>query len=571
MMYKSVHVNYLDRAELEYELSVRGSRDLAGMRMEYMRKILRKKLKKERSGSLKMPSATGDREEVEACREKLEKIQGLLNLLALPNEGTDVEKLKKRLEVLLYHVYQRIERISDEHETDKGGFSQRIKELIKRFEEISHRPLQGNSSELENNSSSSSEDSTNKEDNIPNGAIKKVPHAENLPSDSEENAKAVSHCQSKNSLDNFEKENSDPLTNKLKLKKKSKKINFQTLSSSETETSEDDQRSRRKSKRKKNKRKSKKNKHRRRRSTSTSSTSTSSSVEDRTRKFKLQATPVRFWNLKFSGDDNTSVGAFLADVEDRRVANHMSYRDLFQASGELLTGSALTVYRSSRGRIKDWQGLEKKLRCAFQDPDYDRRLLREIENRKQGSEESAIVYIAKMRSLFQRLAKPKSEEEMLEIIEENVLPEYQSALSLQNYHTLEDLENILRCLEKGRLRAQRYDAKPTKTLLEPDLAYKPRLKKEGIKISTMKPSTFVEDKRKFLPKHSTKCWNCKELGHRHADCTKPKSLFCYGCGKSGTTKPKCSECKSKGKTEGNFTAERLPSGPRSAMTEKESS
>lgn len=95
---------------------------------------------------------------------------------------------------------------------------------------------------------------------------------------------------------------------------------------------------------------------------------------------------MRFWNLIFSGDDNTSVGAFLADVEDRRVANHISFRELFNAAGELFTGSALVVYRSCRGIIDDWHGLETKLRYAFQDPDYDRRLLGEIENRKQGLE-----------------------------------------------------------------------------------------------------------------------------------------------------------------------------------------
>lgn len=560
MWYKSVQINYLDRAELEYELSVRGIQDLGGMRMEDMRKTLRKKLKKEKSGILEPPSARGNFDEISICQEKLAKINGLLNLLALPSEGTDIKKVKKRLEVLVSHTYQRIERVAEELETDKRGLSEEIKNLMRAYEKLNPGSLQENSSD--NTLPSSEEDSSMKKI-VSNETIKETLQAGNTHSSSEDNAKSLYRSQSKKS---FETDKSDAFSNKFKLKEKSKKIDFEALSSSETETSEEDQRSRRKSKQKKNKKKSKRNTHRRRRSTSSSSTI--SSEEDGRRKFKPQATPVRLWNLKFSGDDNTSVGAFLADVEDRRVANHMTYRDLFHASGELLTGSALTVYRSSRGRIKDWQGLEKKLRCAFQDPDYDRRLLREIENRKQGSEESAIVYISKMRSLFQRLAKPKSEEEMLEIIEENVLPDYQSALSLQSYNTIEELEKILQCLEKGRLRAQRYDSKPMRTVLEPDLAYKPRTKKDGVKISAMKPaSTFMENKS-FQPKQATKCWNCKELGHRHANCTKPKSIFCYGCGKTGTTKPKCSECtKPREKIEENSTAGRTPSGSRSAKTE----
>lgn len=41
------------------------------------------------------------------------------------------------------------------------------------------------------------------------------------------------------------------------------------------------------------------------------------------------------------------------------------------------------------------------------------------------------------------------------------------------------------------------------------------------------------------------CWNCDRAGHAHNKCYAKKSIFCYGCGKKNTIRPKCSNCSSK--------------------------
>lgn len=38
------------------------------------------------------------------------------------------------------------------------------------------------------------------------------------------------------------------------------------------------------------------------------------------------------------------------------------------------------------------------------------------------------------------------------------------------------------------------------------------------------------------------CWNCFKDGHRFNECSEPRRLFCYRCGFSGVTTPKCPAC-----------------------------
>lgn len=563
-MYKSSHINHLDRNELEHELDVRSFKDYSSIRMEDLRKKLRKFLRQEQSGSLPIPIAYDDENEVDICKDKISKLLEMFNLLVLPLENTDVPKLKRRVEALIFHTYQRIGRLGGRYEADRQELGHEIKDIMKRYEKLigqSLRDMNGDSDKMD--SPSDSEDKELMDQNKVDESTKTV-NARPSTSSSEEHGAGLPKQLASKVIRPNERRNKDFLDD---LKMRRKKMDQLILSDSETCAEEDVDRKLRKKKNKKSKKKKKTRHFKEELSMSSSSTLSSDENHGRnSRRIMLKRTPVRLWNLKFSGDDNTSVGAFLADVEDRRVANHMTFRELFHAAGELFTGSALVVYRSCRGRIKDWQGLETKLLYAFQDPDYDRRLMREIENRKQGAEETVTVYIAKMRSLFSRLTRPKSEEDMLDIIEENVLPEYQSALCLQNFRNVDELEVILRSLEKGRLRAQRYDTKPQRSLLEPDLAYKPRIKKDNIKVS------FVESSNPSLnrsnhqrSKNSFTCWNCHKPGHVFSDCFKPKTMFCYGCGKENTTKLKCPSCSSKTTNNlGNSPAERQTSGSRSA-------
>lgn len=148
---------------------------------------------------------------------------------------------------------------------------------------------------------------------------------------------------------------------------------------------------------------------------------------------------------------------------------------------------------------------------------------------------------------------------MLEIIEENVLPNYQSSLNLQSYDTIDALENILQRLERGHLRAQRFESRPARTLLEPDLAYKPKIRRENIKISVMETSNGSSN-NKMSSRHKQNlntCWNCRMQGHHYSDCRKPRSVFCYGCGRENTIKSKCIKCRNvvSDRNSENFLAE----------------
>lgn len=314
--------------------------------MENLRKVLRKYLKKGTPGSLGVDTNFKEEEEVAVCQKKIQEIETLLGLLALPSSGTDVAKVKRKLGAVLCHTSDRIKRIGSGAE-GQPDLEIEIENCITKFQKLAQCSLQANISGRSDTSLSEAEGGINMKTKISHVSSQDVRKLNTLVQDNF------------SSSDSLNTETSKKLQKRAKSRKK--KHHKQT-SSSDTDKAKQGF---------KKKSRSKMKKIMKMRKTSTSPSDTDN--EDQKKSRRLKATPVRFWNLRFSGDDNTSVGAFLADVEDRRVANNMSFRELFQAAGELFTGLALAVYRSCRGRIDDWHGLEVKLRSAFQDPDYDRR------------------------------------------------------------------------------------------------------------------------------------------------------------------------------------------------------
>lgn len=48
------------------------------------------------------------------------------------------------------------------------------------------------------------------------------------------------------------------------------------------------------------------------------------------------------------------------------------------------------------------------------------------------------------------------------------------------------------------------------------------------------------DANKVVGTAATICFQCREFGHTHQDCRRPKThLFCFLCGRPGTTSDKC--------------------------------
>lgn len=248
--------------------------------------------------------------------------------------------------------------------------------------------------------------------------------------------------------------------------------------------------------------------------------------------------PVYKWGIKFD-NNGSSVAAFLERVEELRRARGVTHSELFESAVDLFSGSALVWYRSSTSRIHSWDQLAKELREAFQPPDYDFRLQQEIFNRIQGDQEPIDLYLSAMEGLYGRLSIQIPESARLAQIFNNLHPQLQDRLALCDIKSLDDLRLMGRRAEAGRLRNSRPRPSPrSDSALEPDLAYQEPHRQRRL---TSERVAYV-NQRHSGDQSEIMCWNCKSKGHRFKDCRKPRRKFCYGCGKEDTLKRDCTSC-----------------------------
>ena len=254
--------------------------------------------------------------------------------------------------------------------------------------------------------------------------------------------------------------------------------------------------------------------------------------------------PVHKWDVKFSGEPGVSVSSFLERVDELSVARGVSKAQVFVSALDLFEGPALSWYRSIRRTVKTWGELEARLRGDFQPDDYDEQLLEELRRRSQGREESVTIYFACMMGLFSRLTTAVSEDIQIKILRRNILPVYQSQLTLQDVVSVGQLKELCKRLEEAERQTRNF-LPPTcnSHTLEPDLAYVNDTRLAGA------PARTSSDRS---PRG---CYNCGKTGHLMKDCRLPRTRRCYGCGLLGVTRSTCSRCATSNRASSSGNAE----------------
>lgn len=97
--------------------------------------------------------------------------------------------------------------------------------------------------------------------------------------------------------------------------------------------------------------------------------------------------------------------------------------------------------------MNDWDSLILKLAHDFLVDDYDQELWHLIKSRKQKADESVIIFVSVMESLFKRLSIPAVASTRIRWIVRNLKPEYVKYLALEKFNTVEDLIKATRKLE----------------------------------------------------------------------------------------------------------------------------
>lgn len=239
----------------------------------------------------------------------------------------------------------------------------------------------------------------------------------------------------------------------------------------------------------------------------------------------VKTIPVYKWGIrKFSGQG--CLISFLELVESLRISRGCSTEELFSSAGDLFEGQAWQWWHNhhKNHRFSTWDELVVGLKFTFISDNYDRRLMDEIRSRKQGNREPVSMYISSMEALHLRLTKTLEEKEMVENIQNNLLPDYTKLLALQDVSSIEQLTKLCRRIE-STLRVNTY-SRPQNFQAIPNRSFP--------QVSQQQTSSAMVA--------SIKCWNCGGSGHAYPSCNLSRKIFCYGCGKKGFFKAHCPTC-----------------------------
>lgn len=255
--------------------------------------------------------------------------------------------------------------------------------------------------------------------------------------------------------------------------------------------------------------------------------------------------PVCKWNLKFSGNPNSlSLLEFLTLVEEYKSSRGVSDAELFLSASELFSDAALDLFRALKFSISSWSDLVELLKINFLPRSYEKDLLKEIENTFQKPNSKVSLFIYKMQGSFRKLSNPPILLDQLEIIINNLLPDFTKHLALVDVTTYEQLIKLCSRLEMSFKNSQRTQPSISRTLSSLQIQ-----DNDADVSETRPPSSLVPDNNNFpSPIASSSrsepvtCWNCNKSGHLFTECRAPKKRFCYGCGHNDTIITKCPKC-----------------------------
>uniref|UniRef100_A0A1B0C8P4 RNA-directed DNA polymerase n=1 Tax=Lutzomyia longipalpis TaxID=7200 RepID=A0A1B0C8P4_LUTLO len=118
----------------------------------------------------------------------------------------------------------------------------------------------------------------------------------------------------------------------------------------------------------------------------------------------------------------------------------------------MLSGGALTWYDSYSHVLLNctWEQFSVRFLNAFYDSESDFSVRKRIEERKQGQNENVEVFVAAMLSLFEELEGDLSEVEKVRLIRRNLHSSLRNALLLVEIHSVEELCEKLKLVERNR-------------------------------------------------------------------------------------------------------------------------
>ncbi|XP_073814279.1 uncharacterized protein isoform X1 [Musca autumnalis] len=246
------------------------------------------------------------------------------------------------------------------------------------------------------------------------------------------------------------------------------------------------------------------------------------------------ADQVRKWNLGFEGEQDPL--EFLERVEELASMYALQIDMLPKMMPEMMKGKALIWFRNNNQRWQTWADFREDFRRFFLPTRFWDHLEDDIRKRLQRPSEKFRDYALSLQNMMRH--SNYSEEQKLERIFKNALPEYLWNIRRRDFKTLhellamgEDLENF------PPITAQ---AKEQHRRLEPEIS------PAGSHPAPINPRTA--------------CRRCGQDGHFATGCRNEVMLFCWECGRSGNLNIYCCRKRTSG-NERRPRREQVETGP----------
>lgn len=280
------------------------------------------------------------------------------------------------------------------------------------------------------------------------------------------------------------------------------------------------------------------------------------------------------WGIHFNG--STDGVAFMEQLQDVMDRYDVTHEEVMPILPELLSGTALAWYRNSRRDWSYWEDFVADFELHFYPADYKIDLEREISQRTQRPEETALEYSTALRTLIRRHGNMTPTQEIY-WLHRNMLPEYRMFIRRQECRSVASLMAAAKEFEV--LRQDRPEERPqtfvrgSRTAVEP--ACKPRTQQHDTnrprpenqprndradnpaprraELAPIAPPTYrqapplrrnppdrQEETSDRIDVRQPVCWRCGQTGHVRRQCPNAFVKFCSRCGTRGVFSRDCS-------------------------------
>jgi len=218
----------------------------------------------------------------------------------------------------------------------------------------------------------------------------------------------------------------------------------------------------------------------------------------------------------------------LARVNVLSKNSRVSDEELLRSATILLTGSALEFYWAFHQSFNTWNELVQELLATYVPKDFNYELRKEIDNRKQRSNETFTAYFADMALKFQKLSYNVPESEMLTILMRNLNPYFAEKLFSLPIETLGQLKYY--CLKVEELKRAMSSFRGNVRSVNEITNDEPGEEVDAVRHSntghrmTREMSVQTDSEVKSRPK----CFKYGQIGHIQANCPKRTEIVCYG-------------------------------------------